>query len=97
VIGLVLLFACATPTGPAAADSRSAVLAQRAGEVGRRADLLAAHTRDLEGLFDELRAAPPEGREAVRVRILARSHELRDEAHTLRDEVTAIEEAARVY
>ncbi len=102
----LLLFACTAdygaagdprPVAPAAVGTRSAALAQRAGEVARLADLLAAHTRELEGMFDQLRAATPVEREAIRLRIQARADALREEALVLRDEVVAIEAAAEVY
>lgn len=94
---LLLLLACPDPSGPAATGSRSAELAQRAGEVSRQADTLAEATRDLEGLFDELRAAKGADREPIREKIQVRAKELQERAHALRDEVVAIEEAARVY
>ncbi|MFN7145140.1 MAG: hypothetical protein ACK4YP_15290 [Myxococcota bacterium] len=94
---LLLLIACATPSGPASTGSRSAVLAQRAAEVSRRADTLAERTRHLEGMFDELRAAPADAREPIRARIAATADELSEEARALRDEVVSIEEDARVY
>lgn len=94
---LLFLLACPSETGPAPSGSRSAALAQRAADVGQRAAVLAERTRTLEGLFDELRAAPPEGREPVRAQIQAISAELQLEARAIRDEVAAIEEAAQVY
>ncbi len=94
---LLFLLACPDPAGPAASGSRSSDLALRAGEVSRRADALAESTRDLEGLFDELRAAKGAAREPVRERIQLRAREIQEEAHQLRDEVVAIEDAARVY
>lgn len=94
---LLLALACAEPPGPATSGSRSAELATRAGEVGRKANVLAERTRDLEGLFDELRAAPPEQRDAVRARIHQRAQELFAEAEGLQGEVARIETAAQVY
>lgn len=94
---LVLLLACPEPAGPAASGSRSADLAVRAGEVGREAAGLAERTRELEGLFDELRAAPPEGKDAIRARIHARALELRAEAEALQGDVQRIEAGAQVY
>ena len=94
-----LLVACAASgdPGPAPSGSRSADLAQRAAEVSRRADALAERTRDLEGMFDELRAAPEGTRGPIRDRIRARAAELQEESRALRDEVEAIEAAARVW
>jgi hypothetical protein len=97
VAWLLLLVACPSPTGPAPSGSRSAALAEQAAAVSRDAEVLANHTRDLEGLFDEMRAAGPGEREAVRARIAARAADLQEEAHALGDQVTAIEEGARVY
>lgn len=94
---LLALVACPAPSGPATTGSRSADLALRAGEVSRRADVLAERTRALEGLFDELREAPPEAREAIRVRIQEQAEALGAEAEALRGEVVAIEDAARVW
>lgn len=94
---LLLLLACPDPTGPAATGSRSADLALRAGEVGRRADALAESTRNLEGLFDRLRAAPAVEQEGARSEIRARALEIQTEAHALQDEVGAIEAGARAY
>jgi hypothetical protein len=95
---LLLALACAAPdAGPAPAGSRSADLAQRVANVGTRSEQLAARTRELEGLFDELRAATPEGREAVKARIRERAQGLADEADAIREEVVRIETSARVY
>ncbi|MDP2313271.1 MAG: hypothetical protein Q8P41_10225 [Pseudomonadota bacterium] len=94
---LLLLLACPPPAGPATTGSRSADLALRAGEVGRRADVLAERTRTLEGLFDDLRAAPPDAREPIRASIEVQAEALKVEAESIRDEVVAIEDAARVW
>ena len=95
----LVLVACAPSgdPGPAPSGSRSAALAQEAAEVSRRADALAERARDLEGLFDELRAAPVGTRGPIRDRIRERAAELQEEARALRDEVAAIEARARVY
>jgi hypothetical protein len=97
VLWLLALLACSAPPGPATTGSRSADLALRAGEVGRRADVLAERSRALEGLFDELREAPPEAREAIRVQIQTQAEALEIEAEALRTEVVDIEGAARVW
>lgn len=97
MLWLLALLACPAPSGPATTGSRSADLALRAGEVGRRADVLAERSRALEGLFDELREAPPEGQEAIRVRIQAQAEALQVEAKALQAEVMDIEGAARVW
>ncbi|MDP2308203.1 MAG: hypothetical protein Q8P18_19440 [Pseudomonadota bacterium] len=97
MLWLLALLACLAPSGPATTGSRSADLALRASEVSRRADVLAERTRTLEGLFDELRAAPPAQREETRARIQAQAEGLRVEAEALRDEVVAIEAAAEVW
>lgn len=94
---LLWLLACASETGPAPSGSRSAELALRAGEVGRRADALAERTRELEGLFDQLRATPPGEREAIRARVQEVAAELKTEAVALQDEVEGIEADARVW
>jgi hypothetical protein len=95
---LLLLLACPAPDpGAAPTGSRSAELAQRAAEVGRRADVLAERTREIEGLYDALRAAPFEQRAALRARIRERAEALRDEAVALEDEVERIERSAQVY
>jgi hypothetical protein len=97
VVWLLLLLACPSASGPAPTGSRSSDLAQRTAEVGRRADVLAERTRALEGLFDELRAAPPGAREQVRAEIQQTAVGLSEEAEAIRDEVEAIEAAARVW
>lgn len=94
---LLLLAACGAPPGAAPTGSRSADLATRAGDVSRRAEILAQHTRELEGLFDSLRAAPEEEKTALKERIHARALELREEAQALRDDVVRIEAGAQIY
>lgn len=95
---LLLLLACHLPdAGSAPTGSRSAELAQRAAEVGRRADVLAQRTREIEGLYDALRAAPVADRPALRVQIRERAEALRDEAAAIEEEVERIERSAQVY
>jgi hypothetical protein len=92
-----LLVACADGPGPAPSGSRSAELAQRAGDVSRRAEALAEATRELEGLYDALRAAPDDEKPAIRAAIHARALVLRDHADALRDEAERIETSALIY
>ena len=91
------LQACAPSPRPAPEGSRSAELATRAGEVARRAEVLAERTRELEGLYDELRAAPEVDRPAIRARARDRAEQLRLEAEDLQREVARIEQGAQVY
>lgn len=95
----VLAFAggCSPAPHAAPAGSRSADLSTRTGEVARRADVLAERTRELEGLYDALRAAPEADKARIRGEIRDRADALKEEAEALRDEVTRIEEGARVY
>jgi hypothetical protein len=92
-----LLWACVDGPGPAPSGSRSAELSQRAAEVSRRADALAEATRELEGLYDELHAAPDDQKPAIREAIHTRALRLRDQADALQTEVERIETSALVY
>ncbi|MFZ5481316.1 MAG: hypothetical protein ACOZNI_31440 [Myxococcota bacterium] len=92
-----LLWACVDGPTAAKSGSRSADLSIRAGEVSRRADALANATRELEGLYDQLRAAPDAEKPAIRETIHARARTLRDEALALQEEVERIERSGQVF
>ena len=94
---LALLLGCPSPPGPAPAGSRSAELAARAGDVARRAELLAARTGEIEGWMDEWRAADPTRRGEIEAEIRARAAEVQGEAEDLQRMVQAIEAGAEAY
>ena len=93
---LLVLLACGGAT-PAPTGSRSADLSLRAGEVARQSEVLAHRTKELEGLFDTLRAAPVEDRPALRQQIRDHARQLREESDALQEEVRRIEQSAQIY
>lgn len=94
---LLLVLACYRPTGPAPTGSASAVLAGQAAEVGRKAALLAEHSKSIEGWIDEWRAAPVEQQSEIEQKIQVRAVELKAEAEALQAEVHDIEAQAEVW
>lgn len=95
---MLLLLACTPdPPGPASPGSRSAELASRAGEVGRRAAALAGRIQEIEGDVDRWREAPPEQRAAIEASIRERALDAQIEARALQDEVLVLEAGARAW
>ena len=95
---MLLLLACSPDPGSAPPGSRSAELASRAGVVAREAEAVGLRAQELEGIFDELRAAPtPEARAALIADLRARSKDVAEQARQVRDDVGAIEAGAEVF
>lgn len=94
---LLFLLACARPPDAPDPTSPSAVLATRTGTLGREAAALAVDLQGLEGLFDQVKTAPPEERARLVEEIRTRATAARIEAVKLRDEVADIEAGAEVY
>lgn len=94
---LWLLVACARPPDAPDPASPSAVLATRTGTLGRQAAALSVELQDMEGLFDQVRTAPPEERARIVEDIRTRAAAARVQAVKLRDAVADIEAAAQVY
>ena len=94
---LTVFLACSRETPPAPAGSRSAELAAHAGDVGRRAQVLAARTEEIEGWMDEWREADPARRRALEQEIRVRTEEVRQEALDLQEVVQAIEAGAEAW
>lgn len=95
---LLLALSCTPDPVPAAAESRSAELAVRAGIVGQDALRIATLAQDMEGWMDEWRAATtPEERRAIEARIAERARLVQTEAEALQGKVAGIEAGARAW
>ena len=92
-----MLLACARAPDAPDPSSPSAVLATRAGTLGRESATLAVDLQGLEGLFDQVKVAQPEERARLMDEIRTRATAARIEAVKLRDEVADIEAGAEVY
>ena len=94
---ILLTLACYQPPGPAPGGSASALLASQVAEIGRRTELLAAHSREIDGAADAWRAATPERRAVLEGQLRERALHLQAEAAALRAQVNDVEEQARVW
>lgn len=97
MLWLTLLLACPRETAPAPVGSRSGELALHAGDVARRAQVLAARTEEIEGWMDEWRGADPARREEIVAEIRVRAAEVHAEAVDLQGVVEAMEAGAQAW